>query len=313
MKKQSYITAMIAILLLMFLGACGSDDNSGNSTSDAADEGGMELGGKKLTLGVDSYVSNTSNTYVAKLLLEEIGYDVDINQTDVGVEYTGLNEGSNDAIVGGWLPTTHESYWEEYGDNLEKINTVTENVELSLTVPAYMEDINSIKDLADNTDDIGEKLDWEITGISPGAGEMKIMNEDVMPGYGLDDDWNLTESSGGAMSAALGDAINNEDPIVVTLWEPHWTYNEYDLKKLDDPKEKFGKPDDVFAIAGKDFEENHPAAYKFLSQFEISQKDTQDIMQAIKNDVSEEEAAKDFIAEHPDLKDKWLEGIETAG
>src|SRR5699024_6915042 len=136
---------------------------------------------------------------------------------------------STDAIVGAWLPTTHGSYWDKYKDDLEKINMVTEKVELGLTVPAYMEDINSIEDLADNKNDIGEKLDWEITGISPGAGEMKLAENEVIPGYGLDD-WELIESSGPAMATALSDAIDNEEPIVVTLWTPHWTFNEFDLK-----------------------------------------------------------------------------------
>src|SRR5699024_1873569 len=106
-----------------------------------------------------------------------------------------------------------------------------------------------------------------------------------------ENDWKLTESSGGAMSAALGSAIDDEEPIVVTLWEPHWTYNEYDLKKLDDPKETFGEQDDVFAVAGKEFKDNHPAAYQLLSQFEISQEKTQDIMVDLQNDIEEEEAA----------------------
>src|SRR5699024_7018658 len=182
-------------------------------------------------------------------------------------------------------------------------------VELGLTVPAYMEDINSIEDLADNKNDIGEKLDWEITGISPGAGEMKLAENEVIPGYGLDN-WELVESSGPAMATALSDAIDQEEPIVVTLWTPHWTFNEFDLKILDDPKGKFGEPDDVFSVAKDDFKERSPAAYKFLEQFSIEKEDTQEIMLDIQNGMDDEEAAQRCMDDYFDLNEKWLKGLE---
>src|SRR5690625_7643443 len=100
------------------------------------------------------------------------------------------------------------------------MSMVTEEVELALTVPSYMEDINSIEDLVDNKNGIGEDLDWQITGISPGAGMMEITENDVMPGYGLDEDWDLQSSSGAVMATELKSAIEDEEPIVVTLWTP---------------------------------------------------------------------------------------------
>lgn len=307
MWKTYRLSVVVSIFLVCtMLAACGDKNKESNNAADNNDE---EIGEKNITLGTDDYVSNTSNTYVAKLMLEEIGYDVEITQTNVGVEYAGLADGSTDALVGAWLPTTHKSYWEEYKDDLEKINTVTEGVELGLTVPAYMEDINSIEDLADNKNDIGEKLDWKITGISPGAGEMKLAENEVMPGYGLDN-WELVESSGSAMATALSDAIDKEEPIVVTLWTPHWTFNKFDLKILDDPDGKFGEPDDVFSVAKDDFKEQSPAAYKFLQQFSIEQEDTQEIMVDIEEGMDEEAAAQKFIDDHSDLKEEWLEGFE---
>lgn len=307
-KKYRFLSIAVIVMVAMILAACGNQENEGNNADES--NGNGNLGETSLTLGTDSYVSNTTNTYVAKLVLEEIGYDVGVNQTDVGVQYAGLADGSSDAIVGAWLPTTHGSYWEQYKDKLEKINTVTEKVKLGLAVPSYMEDINSIEDLTNNTNNIGEKLEWTITGISPGAGEMKLMESDVMPGYNLNEDWELLESSGAAMASALSGAIDQKKPIVVTLWTPHWTFNQFDIKFLDDPKGTFGKPDDIFSLAGKDFKEQSPAAYKFLEQFSIKKEGTQEMMLDIKNGMDEEAAAQKFIDNNPDLKEKWLEGIE---
>lgn len=307
-------------MLSMLLAACNSNsgqdgksssEGEGNQNNDGGDKSGLELGEKDIALATDTYVSNTGNTYIMKQLLEEIGYRVTVNQTDVGVEYSGLATGDSDASVASWLPYTHADYWKEYKDKLEKISLVTENVELALTVPSYMEDINSIEDLANNKNHIGEKLEWEITGISPGAGMMKVTENEVIPGYGLDE-WELVSSSGPAMAAALSKAIDKEEPIVVTLWTPHWTFNKFDLKMLKDPKNKYGDPDNIYSIARKGFKEDSPAAYKLISQFNITKEDTQTTMLDLQDGMDPDKVAQKFIKNNPDLKEKWMQGINIS-
>ncbi|QKY70616.1 glycine betaine ABC transporter substrate-binding protein [Lentibacillus sp. CBA3610] len=315
MWKQNRILGLLAVMtLIIVLAACGNSNgnNENNETEESEDNNTnaeIDLGQTEIALGTDNYVSNTVNSYLAKLLLEEIGYTVEVNQTDVGVQYTGLADGTTDVIVGAWLPNTHGSYWEEYQDDLVEISTVTEEVELALVVPSYMEDINSIEDLRDNTNNIGEQLEWEITGISPGAGQMELMNSEVMPGYELNNDWTLLESSGAAMSASLSDAISNQEPIVVTLWTPHWTFNEFDLKLLDDPQNAFGDPDDILSVSRTGFQEDAPAAYQFISQFSITKEDTQEMMFDVQEGMDAEAAAQKFMDDNPDLVEQWLEGI----
>ncbi|WP_020006689.1 glycine betaine ABC transporter substrate-binding protein [Salinicoccus albus] len=311
MRKFNRILSLLSVLTLaIVLTACGNsnENNDSESSGDSNSNGESGLGETEITLGTDNYVSNTVNSYLTKLLLEEVGYSVEVNQTDVGVQYTGLADGTTDAIVGAWLPNTHESYWEEYQDDLEQINTVTEKVELGLVVPSYMENINSIEDLRDNTDGIGEQLDWEITGISPGAGQMQLMENEVIPGYELND-WTLVESSGAAMSASLSDAISNEEPIVVTLWTPHWTFNQFDLKILDDPQNAFGEPDDILSVSRTGFQEDSPAAYELINQFSITKEDTQEMMFNVQEGMDAEAAAQQFMEENPDLVEQWTEGI----
>src|SRR5699024_3469187 len=109
-------------------------------------------------------------------------------------------------------------YWDKYEDDLTKVNEVLDQAPLSLTVPSYM-DVDSIEDLKDNKE-LGEATDWKLTGIDPGAG---IMNsaEKAMDEYGLDN-WELQQSSEAAMLSTLGKAYDNEEPIIITGWKPHW-------------------------------------------------------------------------------------------
>ena len=37
------------------------------------------------------------------------------------------------------------------------------------------------------------------------------------------------------MLAALDTAIKAKKPVVVTLWQPHWAFQKYQIRLLDDP------------------------------------------------------------------------------
>src|SRR5690625_4507662 len=82
----------------------------------------------------------------------------------------------------------------------------------------------------------GEEVNFEIVGIEPGAGVVKAA-EQTVEDYENMEGWEVVTSSSGAMATALGEAIENEEPIIVTGWSPHWKFEAYDLKYLEDPKE----------------------------------------------------------------------------
>ena len=42
------------------------------------------------------------------------------------------------------------------------------------------------------------------------------------------------------MVAELKKAYNNQKPIIITGWSPHWMFSSFDLKYLEDPKGSFG-------------------------------------------------------------------------
>ncbi|WP_164667246.1 glycine betaine ABC transporter substrate-binding protein [Virgibacillus doumboii] len=163
---------------------------------------------------------------------------------------------------------------------------------------------------ADNNAFIGEKLDYEITGIDPGAGLMGL-TEEVMAEYGLDENWELKESSAAAMTGALDAAIKEEEPIIVTGWIPHWKFIEYDLKMLEDPKGVFGGKEDINTLVRKGLKEDMPGAYKFFDQFEWKPEHLQSVMLKIAEGMEEQEAAKEWVGNNEDVVNKWIEGIDS--
>ncbi|HEX7064768.1 MAG TPA: glycine betaine ABC transporter substrate-binding protein [Bacillales bacterium] len=326
--KIRFTSLSLIVMVSLMLAACGSggnegdagtansgSGNEGNSSGQSSEGNGadseLQLGEEKITLLGDNYQSATASMLVAQEALEKAGYDVKIKQVGVGTMFAGVAEGSADASLAVWLPHTHASYWKQYKDQLDKLGVLMKKVPLGLTVPSYMKDINSIQDLADNKNNIGEKLDWTITGISPGAGEMKVTNQQVLPSYGMKGEWDVQASSGPAMTAALSKAIQEKKPIVVTLWKPHWAFVKWDLKILKDPKNKYGDPDDVYAVARQGLKEDSPVAYKILSQFHWTKQQDAKVMLKMQNGMDPEKAAEEFVKNHPDLLSEWMKGIET--
>ncbi len=168
-------------------------------------------------------------------------------------------------------------------------------------------------DDAAKTEDNGEtnyseEVNYTITGIEPGAGVFQA-SEKAVEEYGLDG-WEVQASSSGAMASALGSAIDNEEPIIVTGWTPHWKFAKYDLKYLDDPKGVFGDVETINTMAREGFSDDHPNAAKLLEQFEWSTDDIENVMSKIDDGASPEDAAAEWIEENEDKVNEWTDGVE---
>ncbi len=235
---------------------------------------------------------------VAAVLDEELNYDVELTQADPGTIYAAIAGGDQDVLLDAWLPHTHEPYWDRYGDDLVDLGPNFGYGVTGLVVPSYM-DIDSIEDI----NGIAEDLDNKIIGIGTGAGIYRNTNR-AIDEYGLD----VTQvaSSGPAMTAALDNAISNEEPIIVTGWKPHWKFGRYDLKVLADPRGVY-PIDACKTVVRKGFPEEYPEVTQFLRNFTLPEPQLLDLMLAI-DDSSEPAAdvARDWMYDNMALVDSWI-------
>src|SRR5699024_40559 len=109
------------------------------------------------------------------------------------------------------------------------------------------------------------------------------------------------------------EAIENEEPIVVPLWKPHWAFGDMDLKMLEDPEEIYGgEGDQIYTVARADLEEDAPRAYKVLEQYSEDYDMLEGMMPKVYVEEQEpEDVVQEFIDENPDLVDEWLDGVPT--
>lgn len=312
-KKYRWASIVSIFLLAIVLVACGGNEeeeaDTGQDDDDNIEEAsGLELGQEDLTLPYVGWARETISSYLLAAVLEDVGYNVDVTLVEAGPMFTSVADGSADFHTSAWLPATHASYWEEYEDDLVKVNEVLDKAPLGLTVPTYMEDVNSIEDLKDNAD-LGESVNWEIIGIDPGAGIMQ--NTDiVLEEYELDK-WEVVSSSEAAMLTELQNAIQNEEPIIVPLWKPHWIFGVEDLKMLEDPQELYGgEGDQIYTVARKDLEEDAPAAYRVLEQYSETYEMVEELMPLVHDEGQDPaDVAQQFLEDNPELLEEWTEGV----
>lgn len=295
MKRIIMMMAMAAVLILA---ACGSD-NSDNGENEEASESQEEKG--EIVFGQTSWTSTEAPTQIAKQILEEAGYDVEITLLDQPVIWEGMVNEEVDFFMDAWLPYTEEELWNEYEDDLQQIATSYEEVPLGWVVPEYVEE-ETISDLEGK----GDKFDGEVVTIGEGAGIVELSKQVFEdPEYNLDG-FKLTPSSEAAMLQVMENKISNEEPFIITGWRPHSMFSRYDLKFLEDTQEHF-KYDNVYVLSYNGIEEKYPEAYEIMSQWSIDVDDLEEMMYEYEhNDVSFEESAANWFEENRDTVDEWL-------
>ncbi|WP_244625189.1 glycine betaine ABC transporter substrate-binding protein [Methanococcoides vulcani] len=255
-------------------------------------------GAEPVIIGYPPWDDARANTFVLKQVLESEGYEVEAINADLGAVFQGVAQGDIDFYASAWLPTTQGLYWERYGNDLDYVKNISTGARIGLVVPTYVT-IDSIDELNENKD----KFNGDIQGIEPGAGIMAT-TETVVEEYNLD--YKLRASSTVGMATELQDSIDNEEWMVVTLWQPHWAFARMDLKFLEDPENVYGDGDNLVIVARKDLSEDRPEVYEILSRYEMELSDIESIMLDLDQGMTSEEAAAKWIENNPEKVNEWL-------
>jgi glycine betaine/proline transport system substrate-binding protein len=251
-------------LKLLATGAIGMLALTGCATAEAETVSEDNSDSKDLTIAVfNGWDEGIAASELWKAILDEKGYNVELEYADVAPVYAGLSTGDYDLNLDVWLPNTHASYLEEYGDDIVELAAWNDEAKNTIAVNADAP-IDTLAELAENADLFGNT----IVGIEPGAGLTEAVTNNTIPTYGLEDMEYLTSSTA-AMLTELTAATEAGENIAVTLWEPHWAYGSFDLKNLEDPEGTLGVAETIHAYGKADFAEEFPQATEWISNFEL--------------------------------------------
>jgi glycine betaine/proline transport system substrate-binding protein len=257
--------------------------------------------GKSADLVYVNWAEGIAYTHLAKVILEDrMGYEVKLTAADVGPAYIAVAQGDKDAFMETWLPVLHKDYVDTYKDQIVDLGHVYEGTRSGLVVPSYVT-IDKISELNDAKDRFGGK----IIGIDAGAGIMKTA-EEVIAQYGLD--LKLLQSSGPAMTAALKEAIDKKEWIVVTGWKPHWMFGRWDLKFLEQDTDKVvWEAGNIHIMGRKDLAQDKPELAQFLENMKLDDAQLADLMLKIegsKDDV--EVVARQWMTDNEAALSAWI-------
>lgn len=252
---------------------------------------------KTITMGTMSWEDLTPITGITKKVLEDSGYSVKVVPfSEWGIAYAALTKGDIQ-LLASQTDYIAQDYWDKNKRRLEKISPVSHGLFQGVAVPKYVP-IDFIDQLNDNADKLGGK----IVGIEPGSGLMRDTGNAVKS-YGLK--LQLVEGSTAAMTAALKSAIDRKEWIAVTIWEPSWMMQRYDVKFLKDPKAVFPPPQSYYWIGQKGFSAEYPHAREVIASVYVPLADITAINAAVNDGKTMDQAVKDWTDSHADLLKRW--------
>ena len=304
--RTSIVAASIALAL--GVAGCSSTDSSEGATPDAAPtvaNGDLDT----VSIGIHSgWDEGIAVSHLFKVILEDEGYTVKTTEADVGVVYTGLTGGDFDVNFDMWLPITHEDYLEKYGDKMEKLGAWYDDAKLTIAVNEDSP-ITSLAELAASADEFDNRL----VGIEAGAGLTRITQDEVIPTYELEG-MDYVVSSTPAMLAELKGATAAGNNVAVTLWRPHWAYDEFPIRDLEDPENALGDAEEIHSIGRLGFTEDFPALASWVSAFTLEDEQLFSLENIMfnENEGSDNDAsAREWLEQNPTFVDD-LKAAATA-
>ena len=303
------LTAVLAAVAFLAVGVAGC---GGGSSSGGAADGGDQGTSQPLNMVTVNWIEGMAFTYAQEQILEDsLGMTVDVKEVQGGgLAFKSVADQERDYFNEAWLPTTHKDPWNETKGDAKKLGYMYKGTSVGLTVPAYM-DINSVTELSE----VREGLEGEINGIESGAA-VNDQTRQILENNGIEG-FDVVPASGPATWQALESAINNQEPIVVTGWYPHWKWGSYDLKYLEGAQTGqspvFGAPEDVFKIVDSEFTAEFPKdAVCFLKVSEVNDAQIESLMDTFRNrgDMSKSAAAAQWVENNPDVINGWMDQTE---
>jgi glycine betaine/proline transport system substrate-binding protein len=314
--------ALAAVALMLFAAGCGDDD---------APESGRAAGeGVTLRIAVNPWTGSAVNANVAKILLErQLGYTVELVEIDENTQFPALASGELDASLEIW-PSGHAADIQRYIEGRRggplRDGGIVRGGELGLIgnigwwIPKYL--VEEHPELARYQ---GLRGNEELVGGQFLAADPTFVSydEEIIESLGLGLEVVHTGSEQ-ALIERLDRALANEQPVLTYFYEPHWAHQSLDLTEVQLPafdeeceeaaRERDGEgydcdyADDVlFKAFWLGLEDKAPAAFRFLSRFEYTTDDQQEIaFQVDSEGVPMQQAAQRWIEENPEVWRPWL-------
>jgi len=252
---------------------------------------------QSIKMGSMSWGNLHAPSLITKKFLEKHGREVGLTMfSEWGIAFAALSRGDIDLLVAGPDGFTSD-YWARYKNRLERVSVVNHGLFQGLVVPSWME-VDSVEQL----NSVADQVRGRIIGVEPGTGLMREAAA-AIKAYGLN--YQLIDGSTPAMVAQLKSALERREPIVTMLWTPSWMVQSFDVKFLKDPKGLFAPPQSIYWVGRKGFFDNDARARELVATVYVPLAEVVDMMTAMNNGKTIEQAVDEWWESHQALVEKW--------
>ncbi|MCG8424769.1 MAG: ABC transporter substrate-binding protein [Proteobacteria bacterium] len=281
-----------------------------------------------IKLAENPWTGSSINVNVAKILLDKLGYKVELVTLDENAQWAALATGDLSASLEIW-PSGHQEAIEQYIDNKKVVVNIGELGvvgKIGWYVPAYVVEqhaelatVEGFKDPARaalfKTAETGEKGRF-LTGDPSWV----QYDGDIIKNLGL----NLQVVSAGseqAVLAAVDSAYSRKEPVLFYFWTPHAIHAKYKLTEVKLPahsKACYAKikeggvdcdypPDRMFKVAFAGLEKQAPDAYTVLKRMRYSTDEQVAMIAAVELDKkSPRDVAEDWLDRNQATWNAWM-------
>lgn len=241
-------------------------------------------------------------------VLERLGHNVALQKGSHAQVYPLLGSGEVDLFVAAWLPHAHGAYWEQYKDSTQKVVALYDDARLFWAVPDYIpaSEVSAVADLL--KPGVAAKMQKEIRGPGPDSGLM-IGSRKVVAEYGLEQaGYRLAPGKAADWIANFNENVAAQRWFVMPLWQPQYLNRAHRLRILDEPKRLLGESDTAWLVAHKDLRAKLDArTWGALSRMSLSIRAVTELDYLVNvRKVSPREAARNWMAAHPDTVSYWI-------
>lgn len=296
-QYKTWLSAACAAVLIIASGVSVAQESTQCQNITFSDPGWTDIG---------------ATNGITTTLLESLGYHTKILLLGVPVGYESLKNGEIDAFMGNWMPA-QKAFIDKYKNDIDVIKTNLTGVKFTLAVPEYAYEAG-VKDFAD-LHKFGKEFHRRIYGIGAGSPANQNLQKMIDTNDFELKDWKVVESGEQAMLSQVARSIKRKNFIVFLAWEPHPMNVNFDLKYLSGGDKYFG-PNyggaTIHTVTRKGYSKECPNVGKLLSNLTFSLTMENEIIGAMTEQSKESGvAATQWIKAHPDVLNKWLDGVTT--
>ena len=253
--RRSVKLIAAGVALAGLLAACGSDSEGSDATAAPAAEGteapAASTGdsaaatpagdGAAITLAVNPWTGSAVNANVAKVVLEsQLGTPTTLLDIDENSTWVGMDDGSIDATLEVW-PSGHAADYETYitgKGTVVDLGKLGPSAKIGWYVPTFVveqhpelatwegfqdPELAKLFSTAESGADLGQFLMGDPSYVT--YDEQIIANLELPLKY-------VVAGSEAALITAIQTAVDEQTPLLLQFWQPHWLQSKVDLTEV---------------------------------------------------------------------------------